>query len=57
LSTREWNSVARRLYANTIQPEELLHIETSQLFDLLDQDEPLIKRITALLSRSGSLAI
>ena len=57
LSTREWNSVARRLYANTIQPEELPHIETSQLFDLLDQDEPLIKRITALLSRSGSLAI
>ena len=57
LSTREWTSVARRLYANTIQPEELLHIETSQLFDLLDQDEPLIKRITALLSRSGSLAI
>lgn len=57
LSTREWNAVAKCLDANTIQPGELLHIEPAQLSELLEKDKPSVDRITALLSRSGSLAI
>ncbi len=57
LSTREWNSVARILRANAIQPEELLHMASSQIIELLGNDEQLSDRISTLLNRSGSLAI
>lgn len=57
LNSREWNRVAGILHNNSIQPEELLHIESSQLLELLEQDVQLADRISSLLSRSGSLAI
>lgn len=57
LSTKEWNSVARILQINAIQPEELLQMTASQLFELLEQDEKLSDRVSLLFRRSGSLAI
>lgn len=57
LSTREWNTVAKRLQANSIEPEALLHAETSWVSEILEHDQQLANRISGLLSRSGLLAI